>query len=72
MGILNDFIENDVDDFFIIYNIYNWDMYCLKWNNVDYIINKVGREILWLCIGNRLWILNGRLIGDFDGKYICY
>ena len=71
-GTLNDFIENDADDFLTIHNTYNRDTDCPKRNNTDYTINKVGREILRLCIGNRLRILNGRLTGDLDGKYTCY
>ena len=71
-GTLNDFIENDADDFLTIHNTYNRDTHCPKRNNADYTINKVGREILRLCIGNRLRILNGRLTGDLDGKYTCY
>ena len=71
-GTLNDFIENDADDFLTIHSTYNRDTHCPKRNNADYTINKVGREILRLCIGNRLRILNGRLTGDLDGKYTCY
>ena len=71
-GTLNDFIEKDADDFLTIQNTYNRDTDCPKRNNTDYTINKVGREILRLCIGNRLRILNGRLTGDLDGKYTCY
>ena len=40
--------------------------------NADYTVNKVGGEILRLCIGNRLRILNGRLTGDLDGKLTSY
>ena len=71
-GTLNDFIENNADDFLTIHNTYNRDTDCPKRNNTDYTMNKVGREILRLCIGNRLRILNGRLTGDLDGKYTCY
>ena len=69
---MDDFIENDADDFLTIHSTYNRDTHCPKRNNVDYTINKVGREILRLCIGNRLRILNGRLTGDLDGKYTYY
>ena len=69
---MDDFIENDADDFLTIHSTYNRDTHCPKRNNVDYTINKVGREILRLCIGNRLRILIGRLTGDLDGKYTYY
>ena len=42
-GTLNDFIENDADDFLTIHNTYNQDTLCPKRNNADYSINKVGR-----------------------------
>ena len=51
---------------------YNRHALCPKRNNANYIINKVGREILRLCIGNRLRILNGRLTGDLDRNNTCY
>ena len=69
---LNDFIENDADDFLTMNNTYIQDKHFPKRNNADYTVNKVGGEILRLCIGNRLRILNGRLTGDFDGKYTSY
>ena len=71
-GTLNDFIENDADDFLTMNNSYIRDKHFPKRNNADYTVNKVGGEILRLCIGNRLRILNGRLTGDFDGKYTSY
>ena len=71
-GTLNDFIENDADDFLTMNRTYIRDKHFPKRNNIDYIVNKVGGEILRLRIGNRLRILNGRLTGDFDGKYTSY
>ena len=59
-GTLNDFIENDADDFLTIHNTHNRDTDCPKRNNADYTINKVGREILrlYIHVGNRYRILN--------------
>ena len=67
-GTLNDFIENDCQDFMAADNAYNLDKNWLKRNNVDYSVNKLGGEILRLCIGNKLRILNGRVTGDLDGN----
>jgi len=36
------------------------------------VVNKVGGEILRLCIGNKLRILNGKLKGDRKGKFTSY
>ena len=61
---LNDFIENDTHGPVLPNDIYHLDEHCPKCNIVDYTVNKVGGEILRLCIGNRLRILNGRLTDD--------
>ena len=37
---LNDFIENDADDFLTFHSTYNRDTHCPKRNNADYTINK--------------------------------
>ena len=71
-GTLNDFIENDTHGPVLPNDIYHLDEHCPKRNNADYTVNKVGGEILRLCIGNRLRILNGRLTGDLDGKLTSY
>ncbi len=38
----------------------------------DAVVNSDGRELLSLCLGNDLVILNGRCIGDFGGSYTSY
>ncbi|KAL9962008.1 hypothetical protein ACROYT_G031060 [Oculina patagonica] len=71
-GTLNDFIENDCHDFLATADTYNLDKNWPKRNNGDYIVNKLGGEILRLCIGNKLRILNGRVTADLDGKLTSY
>ena len=71
-GTLNDFIENDCQDFIAADNTYNLDKNWPKRNNADYSFNKLGGETLRLCIGNKLRILNGRVTGDLDGKLTSY
>ena len=71
-GTLNDFIENDTHGPVLPNDIYHLDEHCPKRNNADYTVNKVGGEILRLCIENRLRILNGRITGDLDGKLTSY
>ena len=71
-GTLNDFIENDCQNFTAADTAYNLDKNWPKRNNADYSFNKLGDEILRLCIGNKLRILNGRVTGDLDGKLTSY
>ena len=69
---MNDFIENDCQDFTATDNAYDLDKNWPKRNNADYSFNKLGDETLRLCIGNKLRILNGRVTGDLDGKLTSY
>ena len=71
-GTLNDFVENDCQDFTATDNAYDPDKNWPKRNNADYSFNKLGEETLRLCIGNKLRILNGRVTGDLDGKLTSY
>jgi len=71
-GTLNDFIENDCCDFLPDDDAYNLDKNWPKRNNEDYTVNKLGGEVLRLCVGNKLRILNGRATGDLDGKLTSY
>jgi exonuclease III len=34
--------------------------------------NSQGTKLLDLCIGNKMRILNGRILGDLEGKYTCH
>ena len=71
-GTLNDFIENDCQDFTATDNAYDLDKNWPKRNNADYSFNKLGDETLRLCIGNKPRILNGRVTSDLDGKLKSY
>jgi len=44
IGTLNDFIENDCEDFIAADNAYNLDKNWPKRNNADYSLNKLGGE----------------------------
>lgn len=50
-GTLNDFIKSDCQDFLAGNDAYNLDKNWPKRNNGDSIVNKLGGEILRLCIG---------------------
>ena len=70
-GLLNDYIENDSFDNQYLDN-YDIDQTFPKRNNSDLKINKLGEEIVQLCISNKLRILNGRKTGDLNGKITSY
>ena len=38
----------------------------------DKIVTKQGRDMLELCNKSQLVLLNGRKLGDFEGKYTCH
>jgi len=71
-GTLNDLIENDCFDFLPDDAACNLEKNWPKRNNGDYTANKLGGEVLRLCIGYKLRILNGRATGDLDGKLTSY
>ena len=39
---------------------------------LDETLDERGKELIDLCIGNKLRIVNGRCIGDFFGNYTCF
>ena len=40
--------------------------------SMDKLIQKNGRRIIDICIDNNLHILNGRTLGDLQGKFTCF
>ena len=71
-SILTDHVENDNNNTTLpLYN-YVSDTPWPSRNNSDKSINKQGQAVINLCIAHRLRILNGRTIGDFEGKLTCY
>ena len=43
-----------------------------KRNNRDKKANKYGRKLVDLCIATDSYIMNGRTLGDIQGKFTCY
>ena len=41
-------------------------------NSQDFMVTKQGKELLDLCNKSQLVILNGRKLGDTEGKYTCH
>ena len=48
----------------------NTDIPCRS--NKDKTVNKWGRDLLEICLSHELIILNGRTVGDFEGRYTYY
>jgi len=71
-GILNDFIINDTDKFQLSQQPYHVDAQVCKRRSQDSTISSRGKELIDLCIGNHLRILNGRKIGDSEGYFTCH
>ena len=53
-------------------NWYDIDVAVNKRISQDSIVDTRGKDLLDICIGNKLRIVNGRTLGDSIGKYTCY
>ena len=73
LGKENDYIPLDTVSHIPIYNeCYDIDIAVNDRNSQDTLVDARGRDIIDICIGNKLRILNGRTLGDSKGKYTCY
>ena len=71
-GTLKDHAGTDTDhDFYVLP-----DVCSLKYDrsrcSMDSAVHKAGRRLVNMCIDNNLIILNGRTLGDMEGKYTCH
>ena len=71
-GMLYDYVRNDSDIPIPSPLSYVIDEDELQRTSMDMSTNAQGRNLLDLCISNRLRIRNGRHNGDRQGKYTCY
>ena len=67
IGILDDYIYDPFLDY-EINSAVPIDKRCSR----DLQVNSYGRSLLELCIGNNLFVLNGRTMGDFLGQFTCH
>jgi hypothetical protein len=73
LGKENDYIPLDSVSHIPIYNeCYDIDIAVNDRNSQDTLVDARGRDIIDICIGNKLRILNGGTLGDSKGKYTCY
>ena len=67
-----DFIQGDCNDINIpLYEDYICDFVQDDRHSYDCKIDTRGKQLLDMCIGSKLRILNGRMTGDSLGKFTC-
>ncbi|CAG2199053.1 unnamed protein product [Mytilus edulis] len=72
-GNLLDFVSSDSTDHLPISNDnYPVDFNLNVRNSRDTTVDTRGKELIELCLGNQIRLLNGRTLGDSLGKYTCY
>ena len=72
-GNLPDFIVSDSADHLPVDNdCYAVDFMLNNRYSKDTTIDSRGKELIELCIGNQLRLLNGRIFGDSSGKFTCH
>ena len=67
-----DFIPNDKDTQIFDNQFYEADQTDLGRCSQDTSSNTQGTKLLEFCIGNKMRILNGRTLGDLEGKFTCH
>ena len=70
-GIIKDYIdENESDKNYInLPDAYEIDQFTRKRNNQDIHVNSYGEKLIDFSISTKMRILNGRTLGDFQGKF---
>ncbi|VDI16374.1 Hypothetical predicted protein [Mytilus galloprovincialis] len=73
------FVPNSESHVVVLENIQinavgNFDQYDFsrKRNSRDKNKNRFGNQLLEFCKGNNFFIMNGRTLGDIDGKFTCH
>lgn len=75
VGSLPDFNVTDDDKYTPVPDIYKTDeddSCCNRRNEDSFYTNEYGKRLTELCIAAELRILNGRTLGDLDGKLTCH
>lgn len=71
-GSLEDFITMDrVSNHYHLPPDYTYDN-ARKRISMDKTVTKYGKHFVEMCLNNRMTILNGRTLGDLEGKYTCH
>lgn len=72
VGEVKDFITQDDNNYLPMPNDYQIDKILLERKSPDVNIDHRGKELIAMCVGNQLRILNGRTLGDMFGHFTCY
>lgn len=71
-GVHNDFIQGDSVSHILLDNIgYDVDVAAGERHSNDITIDVRGKELLEMCVANKLRIVNGRIFGDSMCKFTC-
>ena len=65
-------VLDDNNAFLNVPEDYENDEQCLRWSHDSGTVNARGRNLLETCTALNLRILNGRIVGDLEGKKICF
>ena len=71
----DDIQETVLDDDNTFLNVpedYENDEQCLRRSQDSGTVNALGRNLLETCTALNLRILNGRIVGDLEGRKICF
>ena len=73
VGLQQDYIAEDDTYFVPVHNDYPIDQDILTRESQDHVLDSSrGRDLIDICIGQQLRILNGRALGDMLGQYTCH
>ena len=71
-GSENDYIPNDTNDEHVpLYDDYECDLNIDPRNSMDKKVDQRGKQLLEFCISTKMRMLNGRMLGDSNGKFTC-
>ena len=74
-GCLKDFVsvnDDDVDEYLPVHDEYESDIVKVIRTSQDSKCCSRGKDLLDLCVASRMRILNGRTLGDFQGRFTSY
>jgi len=67
-----DYIANDSDKFGSYGDFYEVDQVEIGRCSQDEHVSNQGSKLLDICRGNKMRVLNGRTLGDLEGKFTCH
>ena len=71
-GDIQETVLDDANAFLNVPEDYENDEQCLRQSQDSGTVNARGRNLLETCTALNLRILNGRIVGDLEGKKTCF